>query len=242
MIHKIVGVKHYLALFLTLVIISIIIVLLYWNLRSVRPAFIGAFSNGNIVIIDPGHGGMDGGATGVSGMLEKECTLEISKKLDLLMAFVGVPAVMTRTEDLSLDHQGDVSIRQNKVSDLKARLRIAEETENAVFISVHLNKFTESKYRGAQVFYAPKNPNSELLAKIMQKSIITAIADGNTRTYKKSTDDVYLMRNASCPAVTVECGFVSNPEEEALLKDDDYQKKLALAIAGGYLEYINESA
>ncbi|MCX7614176.1 MAG: N-acetylmuramoyl-L-alanine amidase [Clostridiales bacterium] len=233
--------KHYLALILTLAMISIIIILLYRSLQKVRTTFIGAFTNGNVVVIDAGHGGMDGGATGISGLLEKDCTLTISKKLDLFMSFLGVPTVMTRTEDLSLDHQGGATIRKNKVSDLKARLRLAEETENAVFVSIHLNKFPQSQYRGAQVFYGPNNQNSELLAKSLQKCLITAIADGNTSIHKKATDDVYLMKKATCPAVTVECGFVSNPEEEVLLKDDGYQKKMVLAIAGGYLEYVNES-
>ncbi len=230
------------ALILTLAFIFIIIVIFHRNMKTVRPVFGGAFTTDNVVVIDPGHGGMDGGATGVSGMLEKDCTLKISKKLDTLMAFLGIPTVMTRTEDLSLDYRDDATVRQNKVADLNARLKIVENTENPIFLSVHLNLFTQSQYRGAQVFYAPKSPMSETLAKVMQQSLLTALNDGNTRTYKKASSDIFLMKNAPCPAITVECGFVSNPEEEALLKDDAYQKKLALAIAGGYIGYLNETA
>ena len=230
----------YFARILTLAVFSIIItVILYWSQKVTRPVYGGAFTTGNTVVIDPGHGGMDGGATGVSGMLEKDCTLIISKRLDSLMAFLGIQTVMTRTDDQLLDHLDDASIRQNKISDLNARLRLANTTENAVFISVHLNKFAQSQYKGAQVFYAPNHPDSKTLAEAVQKSLLGTLNDGNTRTYKEASD-IFLMKNATCPAITVECGFVSNPEEEALLKDDGYQKKLALAITGGYIEYLKE--
>ncbi|MDP4108781.1 MAG: N-acetylmuramoyl-L-alanine amidase [Bacillota bacterium] len=225
-------------LLLTVFILLVIIITVNKKREKACAALGGAYNSGSVVIIDAGHGGMDGGATGVSGLLEKDCTLIISKKLDAAMAFLGIKTIMIRTEDMSLDYSEDNTIRKNKIADLKARLKIADETENPVFFSIHLNIFPESQYRGAQVFYGPNSEKSAELADITQKTLISLLNDGNTRKYKKAPDSVYLMNKLSCPAVTIECGFVSNPEEEALLKNEGYQKKLAIAIAGGFIKYI----
>ena len=191
----------------------------------------------NVIVIDPGHGGMDGGAVGCTGVLEKNINLSIALQLKTIAEKDGKKVIMTRDTDTSLHTTESSKIRAQKRSDLSNRKKVLEENGNAVFVSVHQNKFEQSKYRGAQVFYAD-NSESEALGGAVQKSLITSLADGNTRTAKKAPGEVYLLKGVKTPAIIVECGFLSNPEEEKLLTENSYQTKVAQAIYDGICAYM----
>lgn len=187
------------------------------------------------IIIDAGHGGVDGGATSCSGILEKQLNLEFALRLDDLMHFLGYQTVMIRTTDVSVYTEGD-TIAAKKVSDLKERVRIVNSTENAILVSIHQNTFPSSKYSGAQVFFA-QTEGSHTLALSLQSDFLATINPGSNRRVKKA-DNVYLMQHIRCPGVLIECGFISNPEEEALLKSKDYQNKLCCVIASALSSFI----
>jgi len=179
------------------------------------------------VIIDAGHGGVDGGATSCTGMLESGINLQIALRLDDLMHLLGYETQMIRRTDISVYTEG-TSIAQKKVSDLKERVRIINSTSNGLLISIHQNQFADSRYSGAQVFYAG-TPGSEALAKQLQASFVGTLNPGSRRLAKKSSG-VYLMEHIRCTGVLIECGFLSNPKEEALLRDAEYQKQLCCVI------------
>lgn len=180
------------------------------------------------VVIDPGHGGEDGGATSCSGVLESQINLEISLRVNDLFKLLGYDTRMIRTKDVSVYTEG-TTIAQKKVSDLKNRVAIINKTENAVLISIHQNTFSASQYSGGQVFYSP-NEQSHQLADALQNALCRSINRGSSRKCKPS-DGVYLMQHINCTGVLVECGFLSNPEEEAKLRSPEYQKKLACVIS-----------
>lgn len=181
-----------------------------------------------IVIIDAGHGGVDGGATSCTGVLESEINLQIAQRLDDLMHLLGVETVMIRQADQSVHTEGN-SIAAKKVSDLKQRVKIANNTDNAVLVSIHQNHFSDSRYSGAQVFYAPTH-HSDQLAKTLQASILYALNPGSNRQAKRA-DGVYLMQNIEIPGILIECGFLSNHQEETKLRSEYYQKNLCVVIS-----------
>ncbi|MBR3816929.1 MAG: N-acetylmuramoyl-L-alanine amidase [Clostridia bacterium] len=192
------------------------------------------------VIIDAGHGGGDGGTQSSDGTLEKDINLQISLKLEKILKLMGFETVMIRTEDKLICSDECDTVRERKVSDLNNRLEIVRSFPGAVFVSIHQNYFTESKYSGAQVFYSPNNENSKALAESLQQSIVSRIQNDNNRKIKKSGDDIYLLKKIEGPAVMVECGFMSNPSESLKLKDEAYQKELALSIAAGLTDYYSD--
>ena len=185
-------------------------------------------------MVDAGHGGEDGGAVSPGGVVESRINLEIARRLDGILAFLGEPALMLRTEDVSLHDPEAVSLREKKASDLHNRAQMVSEHPGATLVSIHQNMFSQSQYRGAQVFYAPTQGSQEL-AQAIQTTVQTALQPDNSRESKPIPDTVYLMNHVPNRAVLVECGFLSNPEEEGLLQDPKYQTKLAAAIAAGCL-------
>ena len=202
------------------------------------PAFFENDKNITTVIIDPGHGGDDGGATGVTGTLEKGINLSISRKLQAILEFCGEKTVMTRDGDESIHDEGN-SVRGRKVSDIKNRVKLVSKAENPVLLSVHLNFFPQESCRGAQVFYSANNDASKNLAESVQEMLKAGMNDGNNRSAKKAEKSIYLLNHVECPAVLTECGFLSNYSEEALLVTEEYQTKLAMCIAAGYLQFIS---
>lgn len=188
------------------------------------------------MIIDPGHGGKDGGATSCTGVLESGINLEIAMRLNDLMHFLGIKTVMIRTGDYSVHTKGE-TIASQKVSDLKERVRIANESENAILVSIHQNHFSDSRYSGAQVFYG-SNTESAVLAEQLQTEFVKSINQGSNRKPKKA-DGIYLLQKVTLPAILIECGFLSNFEEEAKLRDDTYQKKLIAVIASVCSTYLH---
>lgn len=188
------------------------------------------------VVIDAGHGGIDGGATSCTGILESAVNLEIALRLNDLLHLLGYDTVMIRTTDTSIYTEGG-TIAAQKVSDLKERVRIVNSSENAILISIHQNTFSDSRYGGAQVFYAATQGSQEL-AGILQEGLVSAVNPGSVRKSKKA-DSVYLMQNIDCTGVLVECGFLSNPEEEAKLRSAEYQQKLCCVIASSLSCFFN---
>ena len=190
------------------------------------------------IVIDPGHGGVDGGATSCTGVLESRFNLEISLKLNQLFRLLGYDTRMIRTEDISIYTKGE-TIGQKKVSDLKERVRIVNETKNALLLSIHQNNFPDGKYSGAQVFYAGTE-GSQSLAKRLQSAFVTHLNPGSRRQEKKSSG-IYLMEHIRCPGVLIECGFLSNPAEEAKLRNKAYQQKLCAVIACTVAENLSNA-
>lgn len=188
--------------------------------------------NRTCVIIDAGHGGVDGGAVSCTGKEESNINLEIALRLDDLMHLLGMQTYMIRSEDISIYTSGD-TIAAKKVSDLKNRVKIINETPNGVLISIHQNYFEDSRYSGAQVFYK----DDPTLAKQLQTAFVKTLNPGSNRKVKKA-NGVYLMQNVNCPAALIECGFLSNNTEEAKLNSDDYQKKICCVIGAVVSCYI----
>lgn len=188
------------------------------------------------VIIDAGHGGVDGGATSCTGKLESAFNLEIALRLNDLMHLLGLHTKMVRTSDISIYTQGE-TIAAKKVSDLKERVRIVNETENGLLVSIHQNTFPDGKYSGAQVFYAPKG-ESQLLAEQLQNTFCHTLNPGSNRRSKRA-DGVYLMEHIEKTGILVECGFLSNAQEEAKLRSADYQKKLCCVIATTLCNFLD---
>lgn len=188
------------------------------------------------IVIDAGHGGVDGGATSCTGILESAINLDISMRLNDLFHLLGYETLMIRNSDISVYTEGE-SIAAKKMSDLKQRVKLVNETEKALLISIHQNHFSDSRYYGAQVFYA-KGTESETLAKKLQSSLVTSLNPGSKRMTKKA-NGVYIMEHILCPGVLIECGFLSNPTEEAKLRDKEYQKLLCCVIAATITQYID---
>lgn len=192
----------------------------------------------NIIVIDAGHGGEDGGATSCTGVLESSINLQIALRLDDLFHFLGLATVMIRTTDTAVYTQGQ-TLAAKKVSDLKQRVKIVNDTPNAVLVSIHQNTFSDSKYSGAQVFYAATD-GSKALAEQLQNTFATTINPGSNRKCK-AADGIYLMQNIARTGVLVECGFLSNTAEEALLRDGNYQKKMCCVIASVMANFLSNT-
>ena len=190
------------------------------------------------IILDAGHGGEDGGAVGADGTMEKDINLSIAKKLQQLLLVSGFNVRMIRDSDVSIYSDGMETIKEKKVSDLKNRLNIANESENNILISIHQNKFPQSQYNGTQVFYSENNPGSKELAENIRESVIGFLQPENKRETKPATKDIYILYNCKNVAVMVECGFLSNDAELQKLKDETYQDEMAFSIYCGFLEYI----
>lgn len=195
--------------------------------------------SGQIILLDPGHGGPDGGA-GTKDTLEKDIALNVSKKLRDYLQEQGALVIMTREEDKDLAEDGTRGYSRRKTEDLKKRLAMINESEANFFVSVHLNSIPSQKWSGAQTFYAPQLKDNAKAAKFIQDELRTNLE--NTDRKAKPLSSVYILKNAKKPGVLVEVGFLSNPTEKQLLKTEEYQDKVAASIYKGMLRYFsNES-
>lgn len=190
------------------------------------------------VIIDAGHGGEDGGAIGKNGAYEKDINLELAKKLIARLEAENIPCVLTRSTDIllydrNLDYEG-----KKKKLDLLARKEFAEKYDNAIFISIHQNSYPKEQYSGFQAYYSPNNVTSRELAYLIEHSVKDSLQPANNRTSKQADSSIYLLDKLYCPAVLLECGFLSNTEECRLLCDNAYQINLTDAIASGIIEFL----
>ncbi len=200
---------------------------------AVDPVVIGTAKT---LVLDAGHGGEDGGAVSLTGVSESEINLAVVRRMDALFGFCGVAPVLLREEDISLHDSDAVTLREKKVSDLKNRVTRIEEQDDPVLISIHQNTYVDGKYRGTQAFYAPTS-GSQQLAEQIQSLIHSALQPENSRQEKPIPDSVYLLNHITCPGVLVECGFLTNAQEEALLREDGYQKQLAAVLVSAWLNF-----
>ncbi len=191
-----------------------------------------------VIIIDAGHGGVDGGAVADDGTVEKELNLDIALKLNELLISKGYKTILTRDGDYSIHDESADTVRKKKVSDLHNRLEIINSNKNAILVSVHQNYFTESKYSGTQVFYSPNAPESSVLADCIQKKVVSQLQPDNTRQIKQSDSSIFLLFNSQIPSVMVECGFLSNKNETNKLKDEKYRQQMAEAVCDGIIKYL----
>lgn len=183
-----------------------------------------------VLIIDPGHGGEDGGAVASDGTIESHINLSISLKIADLAEFLGWNVTLTRESDISLHSTDSKTLREKKVSDLKNRVALCEQVANGVLISIHQNSLTSApSVKGAQVFYNEQSESSAL-AQSIQEVLNEVINRGNPKEIKPIGNSSYLMKNVTCPAVLIECGFLSNENETELLKSHDYQLKIAVNV------------
>ncbi|MBQ3018840.1 MAG: N-acetylmuramoyl-L-alanine amidase [Clostridia bacterium] len=192
------------------------------------------------IVIDPGHGGEDPGSVGADGTLEKDLNLEIARLVYAFCILNGTEARMTRTEDTLLyDYYGDLKdyTGQKKVYDLKNRLKIAEEEENALYLGIHMNKFSQERYSGAQIYYSPNSEESQRVASNLSKKIKDYLQPDNNRKIKRADSSIFILKNIENPAILVECGFLSNENELKMLNKEEYRAQLALTIFASVCEY-----
>ena len=191
-----------------------------------------------IVVIDAGHGGEDGGAIGVNGCYEKDINLIIAEKLKTYLSSMGVRCVLTRNSDTLLyDRSADYEGRKKHL-DMLARLEITNSYEDPIFISIHQNAFPQEKYSGLQIYYSENNEGSLALAKNIEETVRSVLQPENNRHAKASDGNIYLLDKLECPALLIECGFLSNTNECELLCSDDYQNKLCALLAVRIAKYI----
>lgn len=196
-------------------------------------------SEGRTIIIDAGHGAPDGGAVGQSGVLEKDLNLAVAKALQKFLESGGTQVILTRSDDNGIfDVSG--SIKSKKVSDIKNREKLMQESNADAFISIHMNKFPQKQYSGPQVFYSVNHDDSKKLAECIQNNMISALSPVSEREIKEAYDSIYLLKNATIPAVLIECGFLSNDIEEKKLLDENYQKQIAWSIYCGVIKYFDD--
>ncbi len=195
--------------------------------------------SGKTVILDAGHGTPDEGAEAKDGTTEAETNLKITLKVQKLLEQSGCNVILTRSDNNAIYDLDSKTLRQKKVSDIKNRVKIGNESSADIFVSIHLNKISQSQYYGWQCFYNTKNEKSIDLAKSIQESLNEAIEKENNRVEMK-LNSVYIMKNVEIPISIVECGFLSNPEEEKQLLEDNYQERLAWGIYNGIIEYFYE--
>ena len=191
------------------------------------------------LVIDPGHGGEDGGALSIDGTKESLINLDIALKTAALCDFTGCSYVMTRDSEEIVYSEGN-SIAGRKRFDQKSRVELTETTNNAVLMSIHQNCYPHPAPFGPQVFFS-KTEGSEELAVILQTNINKALCPDNRRLASAASKDIYIMKKVSCPAVLVECGFISNPKEAELLSTDTYRLSIAFTIVGSYLGWGRQS-
>ncbi len=198
------------------------------------------FEKKGLVVLDAGHGGEDGGASSADGILEKDINLAIALQLEEYLKLHHFDVIMIRDGDYSVGDQSLSTVSERKRSDTKRRLQAIEEAGECIFISIHQNHFSESKYDGAQVFYSGNREESAILAEAIRKNIVGALQPENHRENKKAESNIYLLDRCHVPAVLVECGFLSNPAEAAKLNQKAYQKDMAAAIYNGLIDYLQE--
>lgn len=195
-----------------------------------------------IVVLDAGHGGMDGGCSAQDGTVEKDINLNILLDLRDLLRVSGYTVEVTRDTDVSIHDSGVEGIANQKSSDMDNRLALFNQYDNAICISIHQNLFTDSKYSGAQMFYSDNNSRSETLANVLQNQFVEYLQPDNTREIKLCGKELFLCYFSENPTVMVECGFLSNPEEAEKLKTTEYQREVAFTIYSAINRYYSQYA
>ena len=195
--------------------------------------------SGKTIVIDAGHGKPDEGAESSRGTTEAETNLKIALKLQNLLEQSGSSVVLTRSDENAIYDIDAKTLKQKKISDIHNRVKIGNESSADIFVSIHLNKIPQQQYDGWQTFYKDGNEQGKKLAEKIQSNLNDAIQRENKRV-AKTIDNVYIIKHVEIPTTIVECGFLSNPEEEKLLLEDEYQNKLAWGIYNGIIDYFYE--
>lgn len=224
-------------LYMVIMALILFIFIIYTLLPKVALTYLPITNK--IVGIDPGHGGIDPGAVGKNGISENEINLSIGLKLKRYIEQGGGFVVITRADSGGLYSNQSTTIKEKKKEDLMKRKEIIEDGNCDIFLSIHLNSFQQSQYHGAQTFYKIDSEESMKLAYIVQEELRNVLDENNNRI-PQNRDDLYLLRELDIPSILVECGFLSNPQEEALLANERYQDKIAWAIYKGITRYFNE--
>ena len=194
-------------------------------------------SSRSTLVLDAGHGGIDGGAISDSGLKESDINLQIALKTEALVRFLGIDTVMTRETDTDNSDNKAYSEYDNLVQ----RAKLANSTENAVLISIHQNKFPSAVVSGAEVMYSD-NDDSKALGLLTQDNLVALLDSSNRRVARPAPKELLLTSSVECPTILVECGFMSNPQEVQKLASNDYQLKLAAILAGSYIQFLNNTA
>ena len=195
--------------------------------------------SGKTIVIDAGHGKPDEGAESSRGTTEAETNLKIALKLQNLLEQSGSSVILTRSDENGIYDIDSKTLRQKKISDIHNRVKIGNESSADIFVSIHLNKIPQQQYDGWQTFYNANSVEGQKLAVSIQNNLNDAIQKENNRV-AKSIENIYIVKHVEIPITIVECGFLSNPEEEKLLLDDEYQNKLAWGIYNGIIDYFYE--
>ncbi len=236
-------------MFVTIDLKRLIKIVLIVALLAAAAVFVKIFvSNGGLkpvisqnsrstLVLDAGHGGIDGGAISDSGLKESDINLQIALKTEALVRFLGIDTVMTRETDTDNSDNKAYSEHDNLVQ----RVKLANSTENAVLISIHQNKFPSTVVSGAEVMYSD-NDDSKALGLITQDNLVTLLDSSNRRVARPAPKELLLTSSVECPTILVECGFMSNPQEVQKLASNDYQLKLAAILAGSYIQFLNNTA
>lgn len=236
-------------MFVTIDLKRLIKIVLIVALLAAAAVFVKIFvSNGGLkpvisqnsrstLVLDAGHGGIDGGAISDSGLKESDINLQIALKTEALVRFLGIDTVMTRETDT--DNSGNKAYSEH--DNLVQRAKLANSTENAVLISIHQNKFPSAVVSGAEVMYSD-NDDSKALGLITQDNLVSLLDSSNRRVARPAPKELLLTSSVECPTILVECGFMSNPQEVQKLASNDYQLKLAAILAGSYIQFLNNTA
>lgn len=236
-------------MFVTIDLKRLIKIVLIVALLAATAVFVKIFvSNGGLkpvinqnsrstLVLDAGHGGIDGGAISDSGLKESDINLQIALKTEALVHFLGIDTVMTRETDTDNSDNKAYSEHDNLIQ----RVKLANSTENAVLISIHQNKFPSAVVSGAEVMYSD-NDDSKALGLITQDNLVALLDSSNRRVARPAPKELLLTSSVECPTILVECGFMSNPQEVQKLASNDYQLKLAAILAGSYIQFLNNTA
>ena len=211
------------------------------NKQNAPDAVTASLSPMPVIVLDAGHGGIDGGCSTADGVPEKGINLNILLDLRDLLVISGYEVQVTRDTDRSIHDQGIEGIANQKASDMDNRLAILNEPQNAVCISIHQNQFTDPKYSGAQMFFSDSNDRSESLAQMLQTQF-QMLQPQNSREIKRCGKELFLCYYCKHPMVMAECGFLSNPEEAALLSSEEYQRKVAFTLYAGLMQWLASGA
>lgn len=226
-------------LILVILIIILIISIYILSNNKVTVQTVSLPVSEKTIVLDAGHGQPDSGAENSAGLTEESINLKITKKVQLLLEQSGCKVVLTRSDENGIYDLASKTLREKKVSDIKNRVKIGNESSADAFISIHLNKIEQSQYYGWQTFFKTNNEKSEQLAKSIQQELNSSIQRENKREALKITGK-YIIEYVEIPITIVECGFLSNPEEAELLQKDEYQNKLAWGIYNGIMDYFYE--
>lgn len=221
-------------------LISLLLILPMINFSLPLPNTSATTQTTVTIVIDAGHGGEDGGCEG-NGLVEKTLNLDIALNLAEMLEKEGISVVLTRDTDILLYDPTSNYKGQKKAQDIRKRLEIAKNCENPVLVSIHMNYFAQTQYSGLQVWYSKNDTSSQKLASLIQSKVKSTLQPNNKRTIKEATSSIFLLHNATFPAVLIECGFLSNKDEAQALGDVKYRQMLAKVIFDSIMDYISQN-